>query len=42
VLEGATLAGFDTERDRLDNMISRAGPTRSNPPRVAQTSTTTR
>ncbi|MCC6887863.1 MAG: M23 family metallopeptidase [Hyphomicrobiales bacterium] len=38
VLEGATLAAFDKERDRLDNMISRAGPTRANPPRVAQTS----
>jgi len=42
VLEGATLASFDQERERLDNMISRAGPTRSNPPRVAATSTTTR
>ena len=37
VLEGATLASFDTERDRLDNMISRAGPSRATPPRVAQT-----
>ncbi len=42
VLEGATLASFEQERERLDNMISRAGPTRANPPRVAQTSTTTR
>jgi murein DD-endopeptidase MepM/ murein hydrolase activator NlpD len=37
VLEGATLASFDTERDRLENMISRAGPSRATPPRVAQT-----
>ncbi|HZO48476.1 MAG TPA: M23 family metallopeptidase [Xanthobacteraceae bacterium] len=42
VLEGATLAGFDTERERLDNMISRAGPNRATPPRVAATATTTR
>jgi murein DD-endopeptidase MepM/ murein hydrolase activator NlpD len=35
VLEGGTLAGFEQERDRLDNMISRAGPQRANPPRVA-------
>jgi murein DD-endopeptidase MepM/ murein hydrolase activator NlpD len=37
VLEGPTLTAFEQERDRLDNMITRAGP-----PRVAQTSTTTR
>jgi murein DD-endopeptidase MepM/ murein hydrolase activator NlpD len=42
VLEGATLASFEQERERLDHMITRAGPTRANPPRVAQTSTTTR
>jgi murein DD-endopeptidase MepM/ murein hydrolase activator NlpD len=42
VLEGDTLVGFEQERERLDNMISRAGPTRVSPPRVAQTSTTTR
>jgi murein DD-endopeptidase MepM/ murein hydrolase activator NlpD len=41
VLEGGTLASFEQERERLDNMISRAGP-RVNPPRVAATSTTTR
>ena len=39
VLEGGTLASFEQERDRLDNMITRAGPTRSSPPRIAQTST---
>jgi len=38
VLEGATLASFDQERERLDTMITRASPSRSNPPRVAQTS----
>jgi murein DD-endopeptidase MepM/ murein hydrolase activator NlpD len=32
VLEGPALAGFEQERERLDNMISRAGPSR-----VAQT-----
>jgi murein DD-endopeptidase MepM/ murein hydrolase activator NlpD len=37
VLEGATLAKFDQERDRLDNMITRAGPNRVAAPRVAQT-----
>jgi murein DD-endopeptidase MepM/ murein hydrolase activator NlpD len=37
VLEGPTLTAFEQERDRLDNMINRAGP-----PRVAQTSQTTR
>ena len=37
VLEGATLASFDTERERLDNMISRAGPSARHAPRVAQT-----
>jgi murein DD-endopeptidase MepM/ murein hydrolase activator NlpD len=42
VLEGGTLASFEQERERLDNMISRAGPSRVNPPRVAATSTTTR
>lgn len=42
VLEGATLASFEQERERLDHMITRAGPTRANPPRVAATSTTTR
>ena len=38
VLEGPTLASFEQERERLDNMITRAGPSRANPPRVAQTS----
>jgi murein DD-endopeptidase MepM/ murein hydrolase activator NlpD len=38
VLEGAALTTFEQERERLDNMITRAGPTRVNPPRVAQTS----
>jgi murein DD-endopeptidase MepM/ murein hydrolase activator NlpD len=42
VLEGGTLASFEQERERLDNMISRAGPSRVNPPRVAATSSTTR
>jgi murein DD-endopeptidase MepM/ murein hydrolase activator NlpD len=42
VLEGGALAAFEQERERLDNMISRAGPSRVNPPRVAATSTTTR
>jgi murein DD-endopeptidase MepM/ murein hydrolase activator NlpD len=37
VLEGPSLAGFDQERERLDHMIHRAGPSR-----VAQTSQTTR
>jgi murein DD-endopeptidase MepM/ murein hydrolase activator NlpD len=37
VLEGGTLASFEKERERLDNMISRAGPSRVSPPRVAQT-----
>ena len=37
VLEGPTLASFEQERERLDNMITRAGPSRANPPRVAQT-----
>jgi murein DD-endopeptidase MepM/ murein hydrolase activator NlpD len=40
VLEGPTLSAFEQERERLDNMISRAGPNR--PPRVAQTSSATR
>jgi murein DD-endopeptidase MepM/ murein hydrolase activator NlpD len=35
VLEGALLAGFEQERDRLDNMITRASPPRGTPPRVA-------
>jgi murein DD-endopeptidase MepM/ murein hydrolase activator NlpD len=39
VLEGPTLASFEKERERLDNMITRAGPTRATPPRVAQTIT---
>jgi murein DD-endopeptidase MepM/ murein hydrolase activator NlpD len=38
VLEGPALAGFDHERDRLDNMMTRAGPNRVSQPRVAQTS----
>jgi len=38
VLEGATLASFEQERERLDTMITRASPSRANPPRVAQTS----
>lgn len=37
VLEGAALAAFDKERGRLDNLITRAGPTRGTPPRMAQT-----
>ncbi len=37
VLEGPLLAGFEQERERLDNMITRAGPSRPvTPPRVAQ------
>jgi hypothetical protein len=37
VLEGVTLAGFEQERNRLDNMMSRPGtPSR---PRMAQTQT---
>ena len=37
VLEGPLLAGFEQERERLDNMITRAGPSRAvTPPRVAQ------
>jgi len=39
VLEGGTLASFERERERLDHMITRAGPTRVTPPRMAQTST---
>jgi murein DD-endopeptidase MepM/ murein hydrolase activator NlpD len=39
VLEGATLAKFDQERERLENMITRAGPNRGAAPRVAQTTT---
>jgi murein DD-endopeptidase MepM/ murein hydrolase activator NlpD len=39
VLEGGTLASFERERERLDNMITRAGPTRVTPPRMAQSST---
>jgi murein DD-endopeptidase MepM/ murein hydrolase activator NlpD len=38
VLEGGPLAGFEQERDRLDNMITRAAPPRATPPRMAQTS----
>jgi hypothetical protein len=34
VLEGAQLATFEQERDRLDNMMSRNAPGR---PRMAQT-----
>ena len=38
VLEGPLLASFEQERERLDNMITRAGPTRQGtPPRMAQT-----
>jgi murein DD-endopeptidase MepM/ murein hydrolase activator NlpD len=37
VLEGQPLAAFEQERERLDNMVNRAGP-----PRVAQTSTMVR
>ncbi|MGH6767476.1 MAG: M23 family metallopeptidase [Xanthobacteraceae bacterium] len=36
VLEGGLLANFDQERERLDNMITRAGPSRGTPPRMAQ------
>jgi murein DD-endopeptidase MepM/ murein hydrolase activator NlpD len=43
VLEGAVLASFDRERERIDNMNTRASPTRSSPPRMAaQTATTAR
>ena len=42
VLEGPLLANFEQERDRLDNMASRAAPPRATPPRMAQTSTTVR
>jgi murein DD-endopeptidase MepM/ murein hydrolase activator NlpD len=38
VLEGSPLASFEQERDRLDNMITRAAPPRATPPRMAQTS----
>jgi murein DD-endopeptidase MepM/ murein hydrolase activator NlpD len=38
VLEGSVLANFDSERERLDTLISRAGPARAAPPRMAQTS----
>jgi murein DD-endopeptidase MepM/ murein hydrolase activator NlpD len=41
-LEGTVLTNFEQERDRLDNMVSRAGPTRATPPRMAQTAATTR
>jgi murein DD-endopeptidase MepM/ murein hydrolase activator NlpD len=37
VLEGGALAAFDKERGRLDNLITRAGPTRGAAPRMAQT-----
>jgi murein DD-endopeptidase MepM/ murein hydrolase activator NlpD len=41
VLEGALLAGFDQERERLDSMLARAAPQRSaaapGKPRMAQT-----
>jgi murein DD-endopeptidase MepM/ murein hydrolase activator NlpD len=37
VLEGGLLASFEQERERLENLISRAGPARGTPPRVAQT-----
>jgi murein DD-endopeptidase MepM/ murein hydrolase activator NlpD len=36
VLEGDLLANFEQERERLDNMIARAGPSRGTPPRMAQ------
>ena len=35
VLEGALLANFEKERERLDSLIARASPTRATP-RVAQ------
>jgi murein DD-endopeptidase MepM/ murein hydrolase activator NlpD len=38
VLEGAALAAFDQERERLDTMVHRAGASRVAQPRVAQTS----
>jgi murein DD-endopeptidase MepM/ murein hydrolase activator NlpD len=38
VLEGELLAGFEQERDRLDNMITRATPPRATPPKMAQSS----
>ena len=39
VLEGTLLAGFEQERDRLDNMMTRAAPPQrsASSPRVAQT-----
>jgi murein DD-endopeptidase MepM/ murein hydrolase activator NlpD len=37
VLEGGVLAGFEQERERLDNLLNRAGPTRQTPPRMAAT-----
>jgi murein DD-endopeptidase MepM/ murein hydrolase activator NlpD len=43
VLDGAALASFEQERERIDNINSRASPSRSSPPRMAaQTGTTAR
>jgi murein DD-endopeptidase MepM/ murein hydrolase activator NlpD len=42
VLEGALLAGFDQERERLDSMMTRGAPPRGTPPRFAQTSQSAR
>jgi murein DD-endopeptidase MepM/ murein hydrolase activator NlpD len=39
VLEGELLAGFEQERDRLDNVITRASPPRATP-RMAQSAAT--
>jgi hypothetical protein len=38
VLEGPLLAGFDEQRDKLDQILARATP----PARVAQTASTTK
>jgi murein DD-endopeptidase MepM/ murein hydrolase activator NlpD len=38
VLEGGLLAGFEQERERLETLLNRAGPTRATPPRMVQTS----
>jgi murein DD-endopeptidase MepM/ murein hydrolase activator NlpD len=42
VLEGAALASFEQERERLDTMNTRASPTRNAPRVAAQTTTTAR
>jgi murein DD-endopeptidase MepM/ murein hydrolase activator NlpD len=44
VLEGTLLAGFEQERDRLDNMMTRAAPPQrpAAAARIAQTTATSR